>query len=107
MPGAWAQGLDSKAGPPRPGTEAEHSGTAGSVALRARFHSTTNRARAPTPAPAAQLGMGETQMLDKILYEEEVRRCIETFEQQFHYGIFYAYMRLRCVAGGVAGVGWV
>ena len=38
----------------------------------------------------AQLGMGETQMLDKILYEEEVHRAMQTFEQQFHYGVFYA-----------------
>lgn len=51
--------------------------------------------RAPAPPALLQLGMGETQMLDKILYEEEVRRCIETYEQQFHYGVFYAYMRLR------------
>ena len=35
-------------------------------------------------------------MLDKILYEEEVRQLANTYEQQFHYGIFYAYMRLRC-----------
>jgi hypothetical protein len=39
-----------------------------------------------------QLGYGESQMLDKLLYEEEVKRCIE---QQFHYGVFYAYMKLR------------
>lgn len=49
----------------------------------------------PYQAIFNRLGMGETQMLDKILYEEEVRRCIETYEQQFHYGVFYAYMRLR------------
>jgi V-type H+-transporting ATPase subunit d len=34
-------------------------------------------------------------MLDKILYEEEVRQLVNTYEQQFHYGVFYAYMRLR------------
>lgn len=34
-------------------------------------------------------------MLDKLLYEEEVRRCASCFEQQFHYGVFYAYMKLR------------
>ena len=39
-------------------------------------------------------------MLDKILYEEEVRQLMNTYEQQFHYGVFYAYMRLRCVAVG-------
>lgn len=31
----------------------------------------------------------------QVLYEEEVRRLTDTFEQQFHYGVFYAYMRLR------------
>jgi hypothetical protein len=34
-------------------------------------------------------------MLDKLLYEEEVKRCCACFEQQFHYGVFYAYMKLR------------
>jgi V-type H+-transporting ATPase subunit d len=43
----------------------------------------------------AQLGYGESQMLDKLLYEEEVRRCCQCYEQQFHYAVFYAYMRLR------------
>jgi V-type H+-transporting ATPase subunit d len=42
-----------------------------------------------------QLGYGEAQMLDKLLYEEEVKRCCACFEQQFHYGVFYAYMKLR------------
>lgn len=31
----------------------------------------------------------------QVLYEEEVKRCADTYEQQFHYGIFFAYMRLR------------
>ncbi len=44
-------------------------------------------------------------MMDKILFEEEVRRCIETYEQQFHYGVFYAYMKLRWVQGCRGG--WV
>jgi V-type H+-transporting ATPase subunit d len=34
-------------------------------------------------------------MLDKVLYEEEIRREVLCFEQQFHYAVFYAYMRLR------------
>lgn len=41
------------------------------------------------------MGFGEAQMLDKVLYEEEVRRLVFTFEQQFHYGVFFSYMRLR------------
>eukprot|EP00879_Flechtneria_rotunda_P004408 GHRR01004659.1.p1 GENE.GHRR01004659.1~~GHRR01004659.1.p1 ORF type:complete len:352 (+),score=83.00 GHRR01004659.1:204-1259(+) len=42
-----------------------------------------------------KLGYGESQMLDKLLYEEEVKRCMACYEQQFHYGVFYAYMKLR------------
>ena len=42
-------------------------------------------------------------MLDKILYEEEVRQLVNTYEQQFHYGVFYAYMRLRWGRGGGGG----
>ena len=33
--------------------------------------------------------------IPQVLYEEEVRRLTDTFEQQFHYGVFYSYMRLR------------
>lgn len=43
----------------------------------------------------SRMGYGESQMLDKLLYEEEVRRSMLTFEKQFHYGVFYAYMKLR------------
>ncbi|KAK9915834.1 hypothetical protein WJX75_004854 [Coccomyxa subellipsoidea] len=49
----------------------------------------------PYQALFNKLGYGESQMLDKVLYEEEVRRLTDTFEQQFHYGVFYSYMRLR------------
>lgn len=42
-----------------------------------------------------QMGYGESQMLDKLLYEEEANRTIFTFEQQFHYAVFYAYMKMR------------
>jgi V-type H+-transporting ATPase subunit d len=41
------------------------------------------------------MGYGESQMLDKLLYEEEVRRCKDCYEQQFHYAVFYSYMKLR------------
>jgi V-type H+-transporting ATPase subunit d len=49
----------------------------------------------PYKAIFQKMGFGETQMLDKVLYEEEVRRLLYTFEQQFHFGVFFAYMRLR------------
>ncbi|KAL4574195.1 hypothetical protein LXL04_021021 [Taraxacum kok-saghyz] len=42
-----------------------------------------------------KLSYGESQMLDKAFYEEEVKRLCLYFEQQFHYGVFFAYMRLR------------
>ena len=35
------------------------------------------------------------QMLDKLFYEEEIARCKLSFEQQFHYGVFFAYLKLR------------
>ncbi|KAG5013899.1 hypothetical protein JHK86_026160 [Glycine max] len=50
----------------------------------------------------AKLSYGESQMLDKAFYEEEVKRLCLAFEQQvhlsvltFHYAVFFAYMRLR------------
>lgn len=41
------------------------------------------------------MGYGDSGMLDKLLYEEEVNKCVMAYEQQFHYGVFYAYMKLR------------
>lgn len=38
---------------------------------------------------------GEAQLLDKLFYEEEVKSCMLSFEQQFHYAVFFAYLRLR------------
>jgi V-type H+-transporting ATPase subunit d len=50
----------------------------------------------PYRALFTRLGYGEAAaQLDKVLFEEEARRCALTFERQFHYAIFYAYMRLR------------
>jgi len=49
----------------------------------------------PYRALFARLGYGEAAALDKVLFEEEARRCALTFERQFHYATFYAYMRLR------------
>jgi len=58
---------------------------------------------------------GESQMLERVLFAEEVKRCTLTFDQQFHYGVFYAYVKLReqeirnlmwvseCVAQGQRG----
>ncbi|MCO5605865.1 hypothetical protein L7F22_060049 [Adiantum nelumboides] len=43
----------------------------------------------------AKLSYGESQMLDKAFYEEEVKRLCLAFEQQFHYAVFFAYIRLR------------
>jgi V-type H+-transporting ATPase subunit d len=49
----------------------------------------------PYQAIFSKLSFGESQMLDKAFYEEEVKRLILSFEQQFHYAVFFAYMRLR------------
>ena len=40
-------------------------------------------------------GGGEPAALDRVLFEEEARRCSLTFERQFHYAVFFAYLRLR------------
>jgi len=37
----------------------------------------------------------ESHMLEKLLFTEEVKRCVLTFDQQFHYAVFYAYLKLR------------
>lgn len=42
-----------------------------------------------------KMGTGETQLLDRLMYEEEVQRCVGAFEQQFQYGVFFAYLHLR------------
>jgi V-type H+-transporting ATPase subunit d len=34
-------------------------------------------------------------LFPQFFYEEEMKRCDETFHQQFHYAIFYAYMKMR------------
>eukprot|EP00897_Mesotaenium_endlicherianum_P007216 jgi/Mesen1/6522/ME000332S05524 len=49
----------------------------------------------PYAAIFAKLSFGESQMLDKLFNEEEVKRLTLSFEQQFHYGVFFAYVRLR------------
>lgn len=38
---------------------------------------------------------GGEKLLEKALFEEEVGRCSLIFEEQFHYAIFYAFLRLR------------
>lgn len=48
-----------------------------------------------------QLAYGEAQALDRVMYEEEVRREALSFEQQFHYGERFqlradGIMRMRC-----------
>ena len=37
----------------------------------------------------------ENQMLDKFWYEKEMFMCRDAFQEQFHYGIFYAYFKLK------------
>lgn len=43
----------------------------------------------------SKLQYGDSTMLDKIFYDEEVKRHVLMFEQQFHFGVFYAYLHLR------------
>mmetsp|Transcript_4511 Transcript_4511/g.11054 ORF Transcript_4511/g.11054 Transcript_4511/m.11054 type:complete len:272 (-) Transcript_4511:3181-3996(-) len=43
----------------------------------------------------SKLSSSSDQILEKLFYEEEMKRCEATFHQQFHYAIFYAYMKMR------------
>lgn len=43
----------------------------------------------------AKLNYGDLTMIDRLFYEEEVKKCLSMYEQQFHYGVFYAYLKLR------------
>ena len=43
----------------------------------------------------ARVSYGEAQMLDKVMFEREVAQCKLAFMQQFHYGSFYCYLKLR------------
>ncbi|KAL2635017.1 hypothetical protein R1flu_006496 [Riccia fluitans] len=49
----------------------------------------------PYQAVFAKLSFGESQMLDKAFFEEQVKRLTLVFEQQFHYAVFYGYFKLR------------
>jgi len=49
----------------------------------------------PYQAIFSRMGYGESQVLDKVFFEEEVKLCMNTFEQQFHYAVFFSYMKLR------------
>eukprot|EP00243_Klebsormidium_subtile_P003700 TRINITY_DN17291_c0_g1_i1.p1 TRINITY_DN17291_c0_g1~~TRINITY_DN17291_c0_g1_i1.p1 ORF type:complete len:354 (+),score=82.99 TRINITY_DN17291_c0_g1_i1:399-1460(+) len=43
----------------------------------------------------SKLQFGESQILDKAFYEAEVKACVLGYEQQFHYAVFFAYVRLK------------
>lgn len=38
---------------------------------------------------------GEAPLLDKVFFEEEVKRAVGSFECQFHYGVFYSFLKLK------------
>ena len=35
------------------------------------------------------------KMLDDVMFEENIKRFLITFEQQFHYACSYAYMKIK------------
>lgn len=43
----------------------------------------------------SRMGYGDGQWLDKAFNDQEIKLFSGSFEQQFHYGVFYAYMKLR------------
>lgn len=49
-----------------------------------------------------KLQYGDSTMLDKIFYDEEVKRNVLMFEQQFHYGVFYGARTQKPPAPGRA-----
>jgi V-type H+-transporting ATPase subunit d len=46
-------------------------------------------------AITSKMGYGECPLLDKVFFEEEVKRAVSSFELQFHYGVFYAFLKLK------------
>lgn len=38
---------------------------------------------------------GDATSLDRAFYEAEVSRMVLMFEQQFHFGVYYSYLKLR------------
>ena len=57
------------------------------LALRVEQNVTAFTLTGNTALLCLQLAYGEAQVLDKIMYEEEVRREVFAFEQQFHYAV--------------------
>ena len=49
---------------------------------------------APDPSKKEDFGFA-TRTLDDIMYEEETKKYSSAFEQQAHYGVFYAYLKLK------------
>lgn len=49
---------------------------------------------APDPTKKEDFGFA-TRTLDDIMYEEETKKYGFAFEQQAHYGVFYAYLKLK------------
>uniref|UniRef100_A0A7S0WLJ7 V-type proton ATPase subunit n=1 Tax=Pyramimonas obovata TaxID=1411642 RepID=A0A7S0WLJ7_9CHLO len=43
----------------------------------------------------SKMGYGDNPILDKVFFEEEVKRAVQAYDLQFHYGIFYAYLKLK------------
>lgn len=45
--------------------------------------------------PATSTSTGNFKSLEDLLYGEQVKLCEMAFEQQMHYGVFYAYVKLK------------
>lgn len=43
----------------------------------------------------SRISQAEAQAMDKAFYEVESKKLVLSFEQQFHFAIFYSYFRLR------------
>jgi len=49
---------------------------------------------APDPTKREEFGP-QTRSLDDMMYEEELKKFSLAFEEQAHYGVFYAYIKLK------------
>ena len=49
---------------------------------------------APDPSKREDFGP-QTRSLDDMMYEEELKKFSLAFEEQSHYGVFYAYLKLK------------
>jgi V-type H+-transporting ATPase subunit d len=51
--------------------------------------------RVPDPSNEKEMKSADMKTLDDMMYEIGVLKYSLAFDQQFHYGVFYAYLKLK------------